>query len=471
MLGEHLRHNVLFLSLVAIVAHGFATSRTTVGGEPPLVSMEQAAEALRKSTVTVRVWNPPLDSELLVDPADTPADKTTDASADPASARATRVLVCSGVAVTNRLLVSPIYAGTDSQIRITLPGGTSSAVRVRVLDGYSGLALIEAEHAILSPIGLAEQVPAVGNWVLSAAAWGAEQPAVSFGILGAADRTLADSGYPPLLQCDLQTAATSSGAGVVDVAGDLIGVVVAEDRRPGSRGWTYAVPVRHVQRLLRVMDQDAQDEDGVVILKRRRPSVGMVLDSTDMGVIVARVHPDSPAEKAGIAVGDHVLSCDGIEIRSVYQAVRPILFKQPGDTVRFLLEHDGSLRDVQVVLAGGVELPSASFATLGQFLQPKLQVEELGEGRYVAGSEHTGRREFLARDDYEDLPDGEKRVTAADKIRLMERALERYQQAIGSLQNRLQQEQEQRTKTDAMVRSLERQLQSLQSSSLLKKSH
>ncbi|MCH5374509.1 MAG: S1C family serine protease, partial [Planctomycetes bacterium] len=125
---------------------------------------------------------------------------------------------------------------------------------LRVLDEYTGLALLETDRAMPGTITCTDALPPIGSWVLSAAAWGTEPPAVSVGILGADERTLPGTNYPPLLQCDLRTAETSSGAGVVDGKGHLIGVVVATDAEQGNRGWTYAVPAAHVQRLMTVWE-------------------------------------------------------------------------------------------------------------------------------------------------------------------------------------------------------------------------
>ena len=193
--------------------------------------------------------------------------------------------------------------------------------------------------------------------------------AVSVGILGACERTLAGTNYPPLLQCDLRTTETSSGAGVVDHQGRLIGVVVATDGEPGNRGWTYAVPAAHVKRLMTIHREEPH-RTGVVILKRRRPVIGMVLDGEDQTVVVSRVFDESPAERAGIRVGDQIIAADGVMIRSVYQAVRPMLYKQPGDTMGFLMQREGKQIRASVVLGGGIELPSAPFANVRQYLGP-----------------------------------------------------------------------------------------------------
>lgn len=426
---------------------------TVTAGELP--ALEEAAGQLRAATVTVRVRNPRPDQDVLGQ-----SDGDTSSAEADVEAKSS-VTVCSGVAVSRKLVVTPIYAASDSEIRVTLAGGDQTTARLRVLDEYTGLALIEANQQSLTAIESADSHPKVGSWVLSAAAWGTEQPTISFGIVSAVDRTLAGAAYPPLLQCDLRSAETSSGAGVVDGRGKLLGIVIAADQQMGSRGWTYAVPVPHVQRLIRAAEEGTSRKS-VIILKRLRPTVGMILNPTPEGITVSRVHEDSPAEKAGIRVGDTVLAADGVKIRSVYQAVRPMLYKQPGDKMEFVIDHQGDVRAVEVVLGGGVELPSAPFANLGQYVRPKLDLEKVGEGVYASRSGRNTLREVFAPSGLPDpRPSDDRTMTSAEKIQLLEKALDRYRGAIEYLQGRLTREQQERQKTDTILRSLQDQLDDL----------
>ncbi len=341
-------------TIIATLLLAFSSSPARAADE---TSFEHAAAKIQAATVTVRIG-----------PAGEQDSQPEKKANDP------QVTVYSGVSLGKGLLVTPLFAGADSRIRITVPGGDQAEAKPLVLDQYSGLALLEMNKPDVPSVELAESMPRVGAWVLSAAAWGAEKPIVSFGIVSGIDRKLPSSNYPPLLACDLRTAETSSGAGVVNTAGQLVGVVVATDVPAGQRGWTYAVPVRHVQRLLRAKaeraDADAKD-DRVVVLYSQRPTVGMLLDGDGEEIIVRRVNKDSPADKAGIQVGDQVLAVDGIKIRSVYQAVTPTMFKQPGDTMTFLVKQNGGTREIEVVLGGGVIVPGVK---VGQIFQPKVTV-------------------------------------------------------------------------------------------------
>jgi S1-C subfamily serine protease len=385
-----------------------------VAAEPAADFWESPAKKLQQATVTVRIWGP-----------------KSDAKTQPAN-----VTVCSGLCVRNGFIITAAFAASDSPIRLTLPGGKQVDAKVQAIDEYSGLVLLKADTAALTPLTAADELPAVGAELLTAAAWGLDQPLVSRGIVGAVDRKLQSLQYPPLLQSDCLTTSTSTGAGLVDRHGRLAGVIVATDMGGDRRGWAYAVPVSHVERLLHAADQ--HQADGILILKRRRPVVGMVLDQDGAGVVVARVTPGGPAEKAGIQPGDQISMTDGVVIRSVYQAVLPTLYKQPGDTTTFRVHRDESSRDISVVLGGGVEVALAPFDLLADLVQPKIHMSRDEKGAIVTNKTSSKSAQVALLPPLPNDAPPPTPPTSADKITLLEKALNRYQAVIELQQKQLE---------------------------------
>lgn len=424
-------------------------------------SLEEAAASAQACVATVRIL-----------------DAVPDETDETGKTTRPRVTVCTGVCVEKGWIVTPAFAGSDSQVRLTLPGGQQSQGQLRVIDEYSGLALIETDTHNLKTITPAS-AGKVGAWVLSAAAWGVEQPVISFGILSGQDRTVGGMQYPPLLQADLRTTETSSGAALVNRAGELLGVVVLVEQNKERGGWTYAVPASHVQRLLRArLDQKALDkpkaedaqaarpaavQTSVVVLKRRRPVVGMVLDGIGESVVIKRIEKDSPAEKAGLKVGDVVQAVDGVKIRSVYQAVTPVLYKQPGDLVAYEVQQGGATRKVEVTLGGGVALPSAPLEVLGEFMRPKVDIEGARSGRYYAKSGNDHVREVFAPGETDDRTTAQKLQAPSEQIKLLEKALDGYRAVIVAQQSQLSERETERRATEARIEQLEKQIEQLKS--------
>jgi S1-C subfamily serine protease len=410
------------------------------------LSPEQCAALLQKATVTVRVR---LHPEVA---------KESEAGEGEAKDPSTQVTVCSGVAVGEKMVVTAAFAAADSQIRLTLPGGEQTDASLRVLDEFSGLALLESKDAEFEPLEFAQGAPAAGSWLMTAAAWGAEQPLVSIGIVGGVDRAIKGFVYPPLLQCDVRPADTSSGAGIIDRQGKLLGVIVAADSPDVHRGWLYAVPSSHVQRLLRTKSETSQ-EGSVVVLKRRRPHLGATFDSSsEAGVIVSRVVPGSPAEKAGVQKGDRVIAAEGKNVRFVYDAVRPTLYKQPGDVMTFTVQRGDEEKKIELVLGGGVELPSASLSVLGQLVAPKIDIGLKGK-RGASGQVQPDVTISEVYSQTQSRSPSEKEAAAVDKLRMLEKANERYRLVIDQQQRELaRREQEHRRQTE-MLEALKAELE------------
>ena len=375
-----------------------------------LPSFEKSAEQLQAGTVTIRVGPESATDELPMPTA--------------------RVTVFSGVSLGDGLVVTSLFSSSTS-LRITMPGGEQAKAHLRVVDQHSGLALLEMDKKMAAKLDYAEKMPKVGAWVISAAGWGAEHPLVSFGMVSGLDRAIPGGNYPPLLQCNMTTAETSSGAGIVNQSGKLLGIIVAADPPSKGRGWAYAVPVKHVQRLVRAMpkpieaDNDQPEEDSVVILRRRRPMLGMVLQQREEGAVkVALVRSGGPAATAGLKAGDQISATDGLKIRSVYQAQRPTWFKQPGDTVTFTVVNAGKERTVEVVLGGGVVVPGVH---LGELFEPKLEVTSLTKlPRDPVGKTDSGPKisELLF------AVDESKKTAEGEGQPVLEKALDRYRSAI-----------------------------------------
>ncbi|MBB3453311.1 regulator of sigma E protease [Rhizobium sp. BK313] len=123
--------------------------------------------------------------------------------------------------------------------------------------------------------------------------------------------------------------------------------------------------------------------------------------------LVASIAPDSPAEEAGIALGDRILSVDGRAIASIGEVQRYVA-SRPDKTVALSVERSGVTRDVQVVPkkteepdAFGNEMEISSIGITDGQKPIKLRYEAYGplqalsEGIKQTGNIVSGTFEYL----------------------------------------------------------------------------
>jgi serine protease Do len=74
------------------------------------------------------------------------------------------------------------------------------------------------------------------------------------------------------------------------------------------------------------------------------------------GIMVRDVAPDSPAAKAGVKNGDHIVKLGDEETRDVEKFLRDVASKKPGEKLTLVVLRDGKEQNLTVTLG---ERPSA----------------------------------------------------------------------------------------------------------------
>jgi membrane-associated protease RseP (regulator of RpoE activity) len=91
----------------------------------------------------------------------------------------------------------------------------------------------------------------------------------------------------------------------------------------------------------------------------------------DRGLLVARVEPDRPGARAGLRVGDVIVSAAGEPVREPFDLIRRVAAAPAGEAIEFGLLRDGKERKLRVEPEGEPSL-WADPERLGTWFEEKL---------------------------------------------------------------------------------------------------
>ncbi len=253
----------------------------------------------------------------------------------------------------NFILTSSESIRAEEGIRVLFPDGRAAEARLQGRDPGTDLALLEADTGELAPATFAsDESLKVGQLVLAVGRTANTGPIASFGIIsGVAGEWQSWRGgrLDPFVRLDIGVYPTSTGGGVVDASGDLVGVVSTGL----SRSSVLAVTSKTIDRVAGKLQ-----EKGHV----GRPYLGISLQpvalprdlkdkfqlTQETGIMILGIEPEGPAAAAGLILGD-VLIAGGGEVLSDPEVLSTVLHRAgSGETVAFRLLRAGEVQEVGV---------------------------------------------------------------------------------------------------------------------------
>ncbi|HYA69706.1 MAG TPA: trypsin-like peptidase domain-containing protein [Acidimicrobiales bacterium] len=247
------------------------------------------------------------------------------------------VLTTSGLVLTNNHVIEN---ATTIKAQSVKTGRTYSAtvlgysvtddVALLQLNGAAGLTTIPTGNS--SSLNVGQTVVAIGN----AGGQGGTPNAVA-GFITALDQTIT-AGDPGalsetlhgMIETDAAIAPGDSGGSLATTSGRVVGMITAAAVNVSNQG--YAIPINQAL-VLAAQIKSGQASATVHIGPRALLGVEAIDGVAVVGAQVEVVQPGSPADKAGIAVGDTVVSVNGSPIASAQDLSNALLDEAPGDTV------------------------------------------------------------------------------------------------------------------------------------------
>lgn len=262
----------------------------------------------------------------------------------------------SGVIWRQELIVTAEHAlRRDEEIRVTLPDGRAVAATLVGRDPSTDLAVLKCAEATtaVAQIAALESVRA-GNLILVVGRTRASGPVAAMGVvsLRAEERRVwTGAALKPYLRLDVGLEPTAAGAAVVDAESRLIGLATPRFGRFGA----VAVPAPLVDRVMGTLLQKGripQGYLGVGLQPVRLPDAlrESLQRSEKTAAIVLEVEPGGPAHKAGIVIGDILVSL-GSQVISHVEEVREHLHGDAiGKPLSLKIVRGGAVRDVTITV-------------------------------------------------------------------------------------------------------------------------
>ena len=270
---------------------------------------------------------------------------------------ARRRIPSSGIIWRDGVIVSASHTvRSEGEIAVALPGGDSVKATIAGRDSATDLIVLRFKSNANLKVASRADVSAlrVGSLVLAVGRPG-KAVSASFGIISAIGegwRTWQGARIDRVLRLDLAVYDGFSGGPLVDASGGVLAI----NNSALARGTPLALPAQAIDRVV-----DELLERGHV----RRPFIGVAVQpvalsasvtkqhqlSGDAGLLIVSIADSSPAEQAGLLLGDVLLEAGGQRLARPDDLLDALSATQHGQSMNLKILRGGAVKTVSVTPA------------------------------------------------------------------------------------------------------------------------
>ena len=269
-----------------------------------------------------------------------------------------------GYIVTNRHVVEKA-----DRVRVRLqddPPGVQHDAKVIGTDQETDLAVIKVDMDRILPaakMGNSDSMQ-VGDWVLAVGSPFGLSETVTAGIVSAKGRDIVpDRQFQTFIQTDAAINPGNSGGPLVNMNGEVIGIntaILSETNAYAGVG--FALPSKTVVEVYNQLTgpehRVSRGSIGIMFNQVENPAIARVYGS-GTGITVSTVVAGSPADQAGLKVGDTITAVDGKKVIKGNDLVSDIASRKPGSKVNLTFIRNGKQQEASVTVADRAKLFAA----------------------------------------------------------------------------------------------------------------
>jgi serine protease Do/serine protease DegQ len=288
-----------------------------------------------------------------------------------------------GLILTNFHVIKDAY-----QINVTLTDGRELSAEIIGRDADTDVAVIRVAGKNLSQIPMADSSKLrVGDFVVAIGNPFGLGQTVTSGIVSALGRSgLGIESIEDFIQTDASINLGNSGGALVNLRGELVGLNTAiyGSGNQGSIGIGFAIPINMARDIMHQLIDYGEVKRGRLGAQGQdltAPLAQAFGIERSNGFIVTQIESGSPADKAGIRVGDVIVAANGKPIRSSRDIHNLVGLQRLGQTIELVLFRNGAevtlpveIQPIEInKIGGGLIHPKLAGAIIGEMREQHLQ--------------------------------------------------------------------------------------------------
>jgi serine protease Do len=213
----------------------------------------------------------------------------------------------------------------------------------------------------------------VGAWVLAIGSPYGLENTVTAGVVSAKGRSLPNDGSVPFIQTDVAVNPGNSGGPLFNARGEVVGInSQIYSQTGGYQGVSFAIPIDVA---IKIKDQivatgKAQHARlGVTIQDVNQALADSFKLDSPSGALVSSVEKGSPADKAGLKVGDVIRSINGKPVIVSGDLPAVVSLAMPGEKVTLGIHRDGGTQQLTAQLGDASKVPTQTASAKGSAAQ------------------------------------------------------------------------------------------------------